>query len=150
MAGLEYYEDATAAALMTKVSKTNPLPTAPAIAPTGTTQFIAGSGNVANAAAVATVGSGANFAYLTGFDLTGGGATAAGIIQVTVSGLAVSGGTLVWTVMVPAGATGGITPLMPRFNPPLKSAAATNIIVTAAAFGVGNTNATLNVYGFSA
>ena len=117
--------------------------------PVGASTYYQGSGNVANAIATAGIGSGTNNSWLAGFDVTGAGAVAASIVQVTVTGLAIQGGSFVWHIVVPAGVTTSITPLSVRFNPPLKSNAGTNIVVSVAAFGTGNTNAALNVYGLS-
>lgn len=116
--------------------------------PFGATPLSASSGNVANASAVATLAAAAGkFTYLTGFQVTGGGATAASLIDVTVTGCA--GGTLTFTFAVPAGATAGATPMNLQFPKPLKSSAAnTAIVVTAPAFGAGNTKAAANAHGY--
>jgi hypothetical protein len=106
------------------------------------------SGNVAAAAATATLTSRAGYvASLTGFEVTGAGATGASIIAVTVTGLA--GGTLTWNLVIPAGATTSINPLVVQFAYPLRASAAnTNIVVSAPSFGAGNTNACTTAHGF--
>ena len=93
--------------------------------------------------------------YITGFDVTGGGATAASIIEITVTGLATSaGGTLKFEMNVAAGVTasvnaqGGLTVTFP--DPLPASAPNTQITVTVPSFGAGNTNADVSVYGIQA
>lgn len=82
--------------------------------------------------------------YISGFSLTGGGAT----LSVTVTGLA---NTLNYSVAVPAGASVGITPLHLRFHPPLPASADnTPIVVNVPSFGAGNTNASASAWGFQA
>lgn len=114
----------------------------------GATQVKGSSGNVANASGVATLTSTATkTAYISGFQVTGSGATAASVISVTVAGLL--GGTSTYTMTIPAGATVAVTPLIVSFYPPLPASAVnTDIVVTAPAFGAGNTNATVNAQGF--
>lgn len=114
----------------------------------GGKQINASSGNVAAAAATATLAAVAErINFLSGFEVTGAGATAASVVAVTVTGLL--GGTLTYNVVVPAGATTSITPLVVSFTRPLEASAAnTAIVVSAASFGVGNTNASVNAHGF--
>jgi hypothetical protein len=109
----------------------------------------AASGNVANASAVATLaGVAAKTTYLTGFEITAAGATAAAVVSVTVTGLA--GGTATYTFAAPAGATLIAQPLLIEFVPPLQSSAVnTAIVVTLPALGLGNTNATVNAHGYT-
>lgn len=111
------------------------------------TQLAASSGNVANAAAVATLPAVAGKTnYLSGINLNGSGATAASVVEATITGL--SGGTLVVTVAVPAGVTAALTPVNITFNPPLPASAPdTAIVVTLPALGAGNTNAVANAWG---
>lgn len=107
------------------------------------------SGNVANASAVATLAApGAGITnYLTGFEITFSGATAASVVVATVTGLL--GGTRSYIVSVPAGATVGGTPLIVDFSTPIPASAAnTAIVVTLPALGAGNTNACVNARGF--
>jgi hypothetical protein len=107
------------------------------------------SGNVANAAATATIPAvAAKTCYIAGFEATGAGATAAGVVNLTITGLL--GGTATYTVSVPAGATAGLLPLDVIFTPPLiASAANTAIVVSMQALGAGNTNAAVVAHGFS-
>lgn len=117
--------------------------------PSGYTALSASSGNVANSSAAATLaGTVGKTTYISGFSVTGGGATAASLISVTVAGLL--GGTKTYTFAVPAGATTGCTPLVVEFSKPIPASATnTAIVVTAPAFGAGNTNATVNAHGYN-
>lgn len=112
------------------------------------TPLQASSGNVAAATATATLTTAATqTTYLSGFDITGAGATAASVILATITGLL--GGTRTYALTIPAGATTGITPLTVAFNPPLPASAAnTAIVVSAPSFGAGNTNAVANAQGY--
>lgn len=115
---------------------------------TGVTELIASSGNQAATAISTTLTSAAaKTAYLTGFEVTGAGATAASIVAVTVSGIL--GGTLTYNLPIPAGVLVGIVPLVIEFPRPLIAAAVnTNIVVSVASFGTGNTNAAVVAHGF--
>ena len=117
------------------------------LVPQGGTAISGASGNVANASAVATLAAAAGkLNYISGFDVTGAGATAASVIAVTVTGLA--GGTQTFNLAIPAGAAVGVNPLSIQFCPPFPASAVnTAIVVTAAAFGAGNTNAAVNARG---
>src|SRR5260370_37907131 len=56
--------------------------------PPGATPIAASSGNVANAVATATLASAANVTtYITGFEVTGAGATAGLAVTVTITGV---------------------------------------------------------------
>lgn len=118
--------------------------------PAGATIINASSGNVAAAAAVATLPAVAGkTTYVTGFEVTLAGATAASVVTVTVTGLA--GASLAYTVAVPAGAALGGQPLVVSFPSPLPASAPnTAIVVTCPSAGAGNTNATVNAHGFQA
>jgi hypothetical protein len=73
-------------------------------APMNGTPIIGASGNVAAGAAVATLAAAAGKrTFISGFALTGAGATAASIVSATVAGLL--GGTLTFNYVVVAGAT---------------------------------------------
>lgn len=106
------------------------------------------SGNVAAASAVATLAAAAGkTTYITGFDVTGGGAVAALLAQLTVSGLL--GGTATYILGVLAGVALANPPLSVRFNPPLPASALnTPIVVTVPSLGTGNTNSCVVAYGF--
>lgn len=117
--------------------------------PVGVTPSAHSSGNVAAAAAVATLpGVASKTTYITGFTITGAGATAAGVIAVTVTGLAA--GTLTFIMAIPAGVTAPVEPLVVTFPTPLPASAVnTAIVVTAPSFGAGNTNAAATAVGFN-
>jgi hypothetical protein len=118
--------------------------------PAGATPVNNSSGNVAAAAATATLAGAAGvFTWLTGFEVTGGGATAASVILVTVTGA--QGGTLTYVLVVPAGATTSIVPLVVEPPAPIRSSAVnTSIAVNVPSFGAGNTNASVVAHGYTA
>jgi len=135
------------------VSIVRPLPVASSPLPTDSTggtavSVKASSGNVANAAGVATIPAvAAKTAYISGFDVTGAGATAGSVVSVTVAGLL--GGTATYTLTVATGVAIGNAPLAIQFSPPLPASAVnTAIVVTCPALGAGNTNNTVNAYGY--
>lgn len=114
----------------------------------------ASSGNVANAAAVATLPAipaapplGAGQWKVTGVEITAAGATGASVVTATVTGLL--GGTMSYTVAVPAGVTAAINPIAVPFNPPLDGIAGSAIVLTLPALGAGNTNAAVVIHGYS-
>lgn len=121
------------------------------ILPSNSAQINAASGDVANSAAVATLpapGAG-KYNYLSGFEITGAGATAGATVRVTVTG--VVGGTLTFSYSAATGAAVGNFPLDLDFNPPLKAALPnTAIVVTCPALGAGNLHNSVNAHGFSA
>ena len=114
----------------------------------GQTPLIAGSGNVANASAAATLtGTATTTVYISGFEVTGSGATAGLPVTVTVAGLL--GGTRSYTYTFAVGALVGNQPLVVAFNPPLPASAVnTAIVVTCPASGAGGTNNTVVAHGF--
>jgi hypothetical protein len=116
--------------------------------PTGATPITADSGNVANATATATLAAVAGkTTYITGFQVTASGATAASVVTVTVTGVVT--GTLHYTFVAPAGATAAAQPLIVPFPEPVPASAANQTIaVSLPALGAGNTNATVTAQGF--
>lgn len=108
------------------------------------------SGNVANAIATATMPAVATSTnYITGFDVTGSGATVALPVVVTVAGLL--GGSMTFTYVAIAGALLANTPLSIRFPSPMPASAVNiAITVTCAALGIGSTNNVVNAYGYKA
>lgn len=112
------------------------------------TPLIAGSGNKANASAVATLtGAAATTVYISGFEVTGSGATTALPVTVTVAGLL--GGTQSYTYSFASGVLVGNTPLIVEFDPPLPASAVnTAIVVTCPASGAGGTNNTVVAHGY--
>ena len=117
---------------------------------TGSTQTpITASSTGAAAALTETLGGVASkTTYITGFEVTGGGATAASVITVTVTGTV--SGTLNYNIVVPAGVTTSITPLVVEFTIPIPASALnTSIVVNVPSFGAGNTNAAAVAHGFT-
>lgn len=114
----------------------------------GATPLIAGSGNVANASAAATLTPTATTtAYIAGFEVTGAGAPTALPVTVTVAGLL--GGTRSYTYSFAAGALVANTPLIVTYLPPLPASAVnTAIVVTCPASGASGTNNTVVAHGF--
>ena len=117
--------------------------------PAGATALFAASGNVANASAVATLAAAAGrTTYLSGLTITGSGSTLGGVVLATVTGL-IGGATATYVVAVPTGVIVGVTPLVLRFDPPIPASAAnTAIVVTLPALGGGNSNASVNAFGY--
>lgn len=116
--------------------------------PTGAVSLNASSGNVANAAAVATFAAvGGKTNYVTAFEITGAGATAASVVVATLDGIL--GGTMSYVVAVPAGAVLGLSALTVHFTDALP-ASAVNIAasITLPALGLGNTNAAVALHGY--
>jgi hypothetical protein len=107
----------------------------------------AASGNVANATASATLaGAAGQLTYISGFEITAGGATAAACVSATVTGT--FGGTLTYSFCAPQGVAVAATPLVVPFNPPLPaSGLGTGITVSLPALGAGNTNAAVVAHG---
>jgi hypothetical protein len=86
--------------------------------------------------------------FICGFDITGLGATAATFVEATLAGL---GTTMKFGVVVPAGATVGITPVRVTFPWPMPASAdATAITLSVPSFGSGNTKAVASMWGFQA
>jgi hypothetical protein len=84
--------------------------------------------------------------FLTAFCVSGAGATAASVITVTITGLAV---TLSYKLAVPAGAAVGVTPLMATFPQPIPASADnTAIVVNVPSFGAGNLHAAVVASGY--
>lgn len=112
------------------------------------TQVGAASGNVANAAAVATLPAvAAKLNYLTGVQAWWSGSTAALVVNLTIAGL--KGGTITLPVVFPAGATVAGQPVNLVFETPFPASAVnTAIVVTLPAGGAGNTNAAVAAQGF--
>lgn len=107
------------------------------------------SGNVAAATATATLAAVAGKTnYVTGFEIDGGGATAASFVAAVLSGIL--GGSISYTLAPPAGAALPMTPRQVTFNPPLPaSGPGVAIVLTVPSLGAGNTNAIANIHGFA-
>ena len=117
--------------------------------PVGATMTIQSSGNVAAAVAAATLtGAAGKTTYITGFSVTGSGATVGLPVSVTVTGLL--GGTATYIYTAATGATVGNTPLIIDFATPVPSSTTnTNIVVSCPSLGAGNTNNTTVVRGYT-
>lgn len=115
---------------------------------TGATAITAGSGNVANAAAVATMAAAVGVTnHIAGFSVSGAGATAGLPVIVTVAGIVQA--TRSFTYTFAAGATVANTPLCVTFDPPIPATAAnTAITVTCPASGLGGTHNAVVAWGF--
>lgn len=116
--------------------------------PAGATIVSSSSGNVAAGTATATLaGAVGKTTYIAGWVFTGGGATAASIVNLTVTGTL--GGTQTFSVPVPAGATVGCQPLDQNYSPAIPATATnTPIVVSVPTLGAGNTNAAVTAWGF--
>lgn len=114
-----------------------------------TTPVHATSGVVAAGAANAVLPAAAGkITYLTGFEVTGLGATAAATVTVTITTPTVRAN---YTIAVPAGVTTPITPLIVILGTPIPGDAAnTAVTVNVPSFGAGNTNVTTNAHGYQA
>lgn len=116
--------------------------------PDGGVVISASSGNVAAAVAAATLPAVAGKTnFLTGFTVTGAGATAGLPVLVTITG--VLGGTQTYVYCAAAGVLVANVPLVIQFPYPLQ-ATGTNvaIVVSCPSLGSGNTNNTTVAYGY--
>jgi len=90
--------------------------------------------------------------YISGFDVAGGGATSASVVEVAITGLPSAVGTLKYEMNVLAGAAGPVNAqggLFIRFPDPIPASAVNGAItVTLPSLGSGNTNASVTAYGF--
>lgn len=125
----------------------SPYPFNPTTA-TSATPITAASGNVAAATATATLaGTPGKTTYICGFAITSTGSTAAAVVSPTVTGTIT--GTLTFTYASVAGATLANQSLIVPFNPCVPASAVnTGIAVALPSLGAGNTNATVNAWGF--
>lgn len=116
--------------------------------PYGAIPITAASGNVANASAVATLAAtSTKTTYITGFEVTSGGATTGLNVIVTVTGTIT--GTLSYIHTFPAGPLVPGNPLVVTFATPIPASAVnTAIVVTLPAGGSGNTHAAVVAHGY--
>lgn len=86
--------------------------------------------------------------WVTGFEVTGMGATAQATLDVTLGG--VSGAPLHYVLLVPAGVTTEVDGLTVELAAPgiPANAANTAITLTVPSFGAGNTNAAATIHGY--
>lgn len=105
------------------------------------------SGDVAAATAAATLPAATGkTTYIAGFSVVGSGATAASVVDVTVTD---GTWTLTYPLAVVAGATLQNTPLVMTFDPPLPASAAdTGITVSCPSLGSGNAHNCTNAQGY--
>jgi hypothetical protein len=111
---------------------------------------VSGQQTGAAAALTATLAAAAGkTTFIQGFTVTGLGATAGVVIPVTVTGLL--GGTQTFYVAVPTGPTVAASSLVVTFPTPLAgSALNTAVVVNVPSFGLGNTAAGVNAWGYQA
>ena len=116
--------------------------------PSGATAITAASGNVAAATAAATLAAvAAKTTYITGFSVTGSGATVGLPVSVTIVGTIT--GTLTYTYIAASGALVANTPLHVMFPVPIPASATnTTIVVSCPTLGAGNTNNTTVAHGY--
>jgi len=116
--------------------------------PLDATPIIGGSGVVSAAAAVATLDSDAGkTTYISGLLISGGGATSAALVDVTIAGLL--GGTRTFVHGAVAGAALKNPDLHLKFDPPLPASALdTDIVVTCPSLGTGNTKNSVTAWGY--
>ena len=128
----------------------NPLTTTGSVTPypTGATAITGASGNVKATAAVASLAAAKDqTTYISGFEITSGGATSAALVNPTVTGTIT--GTLTYTYGTVAGVTSQNAPLTVTFIPPIPASAVnTKIDVTLPSLGSGNVAATVTAHGF--
>jgi hypothetical protein len=114
------------------------------------TDLLVAAGNTAAGANNLTIGGVAGrMTMLTGFEITGLGATSGSTITVTVTGTA-SANTPTYYVVIPAGTGVAITPFIQSygtFGIP-GSAPGQSITVNVPSFGSGNTNASVVAHGY--
>jgi len=146
---MAYPNDVDSGAIL-RVVPTNPLTGAPTSAVTGAPPgtAITASATAAAAASNATLAAvAAKTTYITGFTVSGGGATLASIIAVTVTGTIT--GTLTYYLGVPAGVLVGASALVVPFTTPVPASAVnTAIVVNVPSFGAGSTNQSAVATGF--
>jgi hypothetical protein len=115
--------------------------------PAGAIPVDGDSGVTGNAAAVATLPAAAGkTTWITGFEITSAGATAAAVVTVTVAGLTVP---MHYVYVTAAGAAIGNQPLIVEFPKPVPASGPnTAITVTLPALGAGNTAAAVTAHGY--
>lgn len=104
-----------------------------------------GTGNTGISAAMAAVAGVTN--YCTGFEVSLGGATTGSIIALTLTGAL--GGTLTWYLAVPAGILLLNTFVVEFTNPIPASAQNVALSLGIPALGIGNTNASVVIHGYT-
>jgi hypothetical protein len=112
------------------------------------------AGNTAIAASIPAVA--LQYSYLSGMFISGLGATAASVVACNITNvLASDAGSNTWhfNISVPAGVTVALNnglPIIINFDPPIQSKAVdTALQVNVGAFGAGNTQAVVSVWGYT-
>jgi hypothetical protein len=106
---------------------------------------VGGAAQINNASIGGAAGS---TTFITGFEITGAGATAASTIAVSVFN--VLGGTKTYFLTIPAGAGVGLTPLIVEYARPIPAIGPGTVIqVSVPSFGPGNLFAAVTVHGFT-
>lgn len=117
--------------------------------PSGATPVSCSTGNIAASTATCTMPAiSAKFTYITGFDITGSGATLGLAVTCTLTNT--GSGTHSYTYVAVAGALLANASLNKSFPTPLK-ATATNTapVLSCPSLGTGNTNMTINMDGYT-
>lgn len=116
--------------------------------PLNAVPLTAASGSVAAAVATATLAAAAAAkTWITGFEVTGAGATAGLAVLVTVTGVVT--GTLTYVYCAAAGVLVANTPLIVQFSRAIPSSAVnTAIAVSCPSLGTGNTNNSVVAHGY--
>ena len=113
----------------------------------GQTALTASSANAAAANNQTLAGAAGKTTFISGFEITGAGATAGSTIAVTVTGTIT--GTLNYRLVIPAGAGVAIVALIVMFSVPIPASAVnTAIVVNVPSFGAGNLDAAVVAHGF--
>ena len=114
----------------------------------GMSGVIAKSGVVANGIASATIPAVAGKKnYISGFEITGTGATLGAAATAVLSGIV--NGPVQYVVAAPAGVLVAVAPLVVTFDPPIP-ATDVNVAITLSlpALGLGNLNASVVIHGY--
>lgn len=116
--------------------------------PAGATAVTSSSGNVAAAAASATLAAVAGKTnYVTGFEITGGGATAGLNVIATLVGLL--SGTASYIVTAAVGVLVGNRPVVVQFSPAIPASAVnTALVLSVPSLGLGNTHSAVVLHGY--
>lgn len=111
-------------------------------------QITASSGNVAAGVATATLAAATGkVTYICGFSITSAGSTAAAVVSPTVANVIT--GTMTFTYASVAGATLANQHLTVPFTPCISANAPnTTVPVSMPSLGAGNTNTTVNAWGY--
>jgi hypothetical protein len=129
--------------LLASASALAQVPSAPGV------DITASSGNVAAATATATLAAATGkVTYICGFAITSSGSTAAAVVSPTITNLVT--GTLTFTYTTVAGVTLANAPLIVPFTTRCLPANAPNtaIVVSMPSLGAGNTNTTVDAWGY--